>query len=215
MLTILFNINYWFYVFVSVWIPWDSCFLPTRHITSTHYSHNLAPPTTQSDNFLWITTTSFCCNARSSRSNSSTCCRITRCCRNTRCCCNTRCCNNFYRSNITPVQAVPCWRQVPTLQQQQSPSSSTWTNMKVNVAATLGQKISSVWAYFTKLHRWFRRWEEPGQERHAACVAETARSVSPAHPQWWQGFDLTFAKGINSITHPRRIARNAPYERTR
>ena len=40
MLTILFNINYWFYVFVSVWIPWDSCFPPMSHITSTHYSHN-------------------------------------------------------------------------------------------------------------------------------------------------------------------------------
>ena len=54
---------------------------------------------------------------------------------------------------------------------------STWTHMKVNVAATFVQKMSPVWAYFMKLHRRFRPWDEPGQERHAACVAETARSV--------------------------------------
>ena len=54
---------------------------------------------------------------------------------------------------------------------------STSTHMKVNVAATFGQKMSPVWAYFTKLHPRFRPREEPGQERHAACVAETARSV--------------------------------------
>ena len=33
-----------------------------------------------------------------------------------------------------------------------------------------------VWAFFTKLHRRFRPRDEPGQERHAACVAETTRS---------------------------------------
>ena len=54
---------------------------------------------------------------------------------------------------------------------------STSAHMKVNVAATFGQKISPVWAYFTKLHRRFRPRDESGQERHAACVAETARSV--------------------------------------
>ena len=52
---------------------------------------------------------------------------------------------------------------------------STSTHMKVNVVATFGQKISPIWAYFTKLHRRFRRRDEPGQERHAACVDETAR----------------------------------------
>ena len=52
---------------------------------------------------------------------------------------------------------------------------STSTHMKkVNVAAIFGQKMSPVWAYFTKLHRRFRPRDEPGQERHAACVAETA-----------------------------------------
>ena len=54
---------------------------------------------------------------------------------------------------------------------------SASTHMEVNVAATFGQKMSPVWAYFTKLHRRFRPRGEPGQERHAACVAETARSV--------------------------------------
>ena len=57
------------------------------HITSTHYSHNSAPPTTRWDSFLW-TTTSCCCNARSrSSSNNSSAC----CCNNTRCCYNTPC----------------------------------------------------------------------------------------------------------------------------
>ena len=54
---------------------------------------------------------------------------------------------------------------------------STSTHMKVNVAATFGQKMSPIWAYFTKLHRRFRPRDESGQERHAACVAETASSV--------------------------------------
>ena len=54
---------------------------------------------------------------------------------------------------------------------------STSTHMKVNVAATFVQKMSPVWAYFTKRHRRFRPRGEPGQERHAACVVETARDV--------------------------------------
>ena len=73
---------------------------------------------------------------------------------------------------------------------------STSTHMKVNVAANLGQKMSSVWAYFTKLHRRLRPRHEPGHERHAACVAETARRVSSVHPQRCQGFDPTFAQCI-------------------
>ena len=117
----------------------------------------------RSDGFLWTTTPFCCCNARSSSSNSSrTSCCNTRC----RCCCNTRCCNTFYRAKITPaVQAVIFWRRLPTLQQQQSSPAcdstcltlpiglwstvaaaviipgSTSTHMKVNVAATFGQKI--------------------------------------------------------------------------
>ena len=54
---------------------------------------------------------------------------------------------------------------------------STSTPMKVNVAATCGQTMSPVWVYFTKLHRRFCPRDEPGQERHAACVAETARMI--------------------------------------
>ena len=110
------------------------------HITSTHYSHNYAPSTTRSDGFMWATTSSCCCNARGgSSSNSSSTCRCT-----TRCCCNTRCCNTLYRAKITPVQAVTLWWRLPTLQQQQSSSPVRHTHMKVNVAATFGQKMSPV-----------------------------------------------------------------------
>ena len=80
---------------------------------------------------------------------------------------------------------------------------STSTHTKVNVAATLGQKMSSVSAYFTKLHRRFRPRDEPGQERHAACVAETARSVvcTPTTvPR-----DPTFAQGIILYYIPEEI----------
>ena len=87
------------------------------HITSAHYSHNSAPPTTRSDGFMWATTSLCCCNACSSSSGncSSTC----RC--NTRCCCNIRCGSTLYRAKITPVKAVIFWRRLPTLQQHHSP----------------------------------------------------------------------------------------------
>ena len=49
---------------------------------------------------------------------------------------------------------------------------STSTHVKVNVAATSGQKMSPVWAYFTKLRWRFRPRDEIGQEGHAACVAD-------------------------------------------
>ena len=55
---------------------------------------------------------------------------------------------------------------------------STLTHIKVNVAATFAQKMSPIWAYFTKLHRRFCPRDEPGQERHAACVAETAINIA-------------------------------------
>ena len=54
---------------------------------------------------------------------------------------------------------------------------STSTHMKMSVAATFGQKMSRIRAYFSKLHQQFRPRDEPGQGRHAANVAETARSV--------------------------------------
>ena len=80
---------------------------------------------------------------------------------------------------------------------------STSTHMKVNVDATFDWKMSLVWAYFTKLHRRFRPRDEPGQERHAACVAETARSVvcTPTTvPR-----DPTFAQGIILYYIPEEI----------
>ena len=58
-------------------LSWADAGLPARAgpsnfnldiITSTHYSHNCAPPTTRSDGFLWTTTSSCCCNARSTSS---------------------------------------------------------------------------------------------------------------------------------------------------
>ena len=74
-------------------------------------------------------------------------------------------------------------------------SGSTSTHMKVNVAATFGQKMPPIWASFIKLHRRFRPRDEPGQERHAACVTETARRVV-CTPKTVQGFDPTCAQGI-------------------
>ena len=54
---------------------------------------------------------------------------------------------------------------------------STSTSMKVNVAATFGEKMSPVWAYLSKLPRRLRPRDEPRQERLAAFVVESARSV--------------------------------------
>ena len=52
------------------------------------------------------------------------------------------------------------------------PGSSS-THMKVNEAVTC-QSMSPISAEFTKLHRRFGPRDEPGQKRHAACVAERA-----------------------------------------
>ena len=49
--------------------------------------------------------------------------------------------------------------------------------MEVNVAEPFDRKMYPVWAYFTKLYRRFRPRDKPGQERHAACIADTARSL--------------------------------------
>ena len=78
-------------------------------LTSTHDSPNSVPPTTRSDGFLWTTTSSCCCNARSRSKSSST------CCCNTRCRCHVRCCKTLYRAKITPVHAVIFWWGLPTL----------------------------------------------------------------------------------------------------
>ena len=128
--------------------------LLSAHETLNQYqvptTHNPALPTTRSDGFLWTTTSS--------------------------CYCNT-----LYQAKITPVQAVT-WYILATASRATAAAGvlipgSTSTHMKVNAAATFGQKMSPIRAYFTKLHRRFRPRDEPGQERHAACIAEMARSV--------------------------------------
>ena len=139
------------------------------HITSTHYySQNSAPQTARSDGFLWTTTSSCRCNARSSSSSSTCCC-------NTRCCCNTH--PLLSKDNASTSRDNLAAASHATAAAAVLIPGSTSTHMKVNVAATFCQKMSPVWAYFTKLHRRFCPRDEPGQERHAACVAETARSV--------------------------------------
>ena len=114
---------------------------------------------TRSDGFLWTTTSLCCCYARSSSNSTST-----------------------YVLLLHPVLLQYTLLQYTLLQHPLSskdnastridilvPAShataaavlipvSTSTHMKVNVAATFGQKMSPVWAYFTRLH-------EPGQER--------------------------------------------------
>ena len=82
--------------------------------------------------------------------------------------------------------------------------------MKVSVAATLGHKMSAVWIYFTKLHRRFCPRDEPEQERHAACVAESRLYTHNGT----KALIRHLHKALHSITHPRRFARNASYERS-
>ena len=179
-LTQFLNVNCCSFVVFPVWIPWDSCFRPMRHIiTSTHhYSHNSAPPTTSSDGFLWTTTSSCCCNARSNSSNSSS-----------TCCCNTllqhpvllhytllhhplsrkdnasiKCSDVLTAASHATIAAVV----IP---------GSTSTHMKVNVDATFGQKMSPIWTYFTKLHRRFRRRDKP-QGKNVILPASPRRQRS-------------------------------------
>ena len=69
---VIFYVNCWFFVVFSRLDSVGQLLSAHKtHITSTHCSHNSAPPTTRSDCFLWTTTSSCCCNARSSSSNSS------------------------------------------------------------------------------------------------------------------------------------------------
>ena len=83
-----------------------------------------------------------------------------------------------------------------------TPGSAS-THMELNVAATFGQKMSPVWAYFTKLHLRRCPRDEPGKERNGACVAETARSAvcTPTTVTRCQGFDPTFEQGIVSSNY--------------
>ena len=54
---------------------------------------------------------------------------------------------------------------------------STTTHTKVNVAATSGQKMSPVWANFTKFQPAVPSGLSQARTSNAACVAQTARSV--------------------------------------
>ena len=82
---------------------------------------------------------------------------------------------------------------------------SASTHMEVNVAATFGQKMSPVWAYFTKLHRRFRPRDEPGQKRVMLPAPPRRQVVSSVHAQRYQGFDPTFAQGIILYYTPEAI----------
>ena len=71
--------------------------------------------------------------------------------------------------------------------------------------------MSPVWAYFRKLHRRFRPRDESGQERHAACVAETASLYTH---NGTKALIRHLHKASYYIIHPSRFARNASYERS-
>ena len=136
---------------------------------------------------------------------------------NTRCGCNTRCCNTFYRAKITPLQGVGFfWAASHDTAPADLISGSTLTYMKVNIAASFGDKMSPVWAYFTRLHRPFRPREDSGQERHAACVAKIAKSVvcTPITRNAIKALIRHLHKASYHSIHLRRFARNAPYKRS-
>ena len=86
----IFHVNCWFFVVCFRLDSVGQLISPNdTHITSTHYySQNSAPQTARSDGFLWTTTSSCRCNARSSSSSST-------------CCCNTRCCSNTLKDNVS------------------------------------------------------------------------------------------------------------------
>ena len=76
---------------------------------------------------------------------------------------------------------------------------STSTHIKVDAAATFGQKMSSVWAYFTKLHRRFR-------PRGTMLPTSPGRQgVSSVHPQRYKGLDPRFAYCIIFYCTPEPI----------
>ena len=91
----------------------------------------------------------------------------------------------------------------------------TSTHMKVNVVATLGQKMSPVWAYFTKLHRRFRPWDEPRRESiilpASPCRQKECRLYTHNGTE-------TLIRHLNKascyIIRPRQFARNASHKRS-
>ena len=137
------------------------------------------------------------------------------------CCCNTRSVllqctllqhplsSKYYASTSSDILAAASHATAAAV----LISGSTSTPMKVNVVATFGDNMSPVSAYFTNLHRPLRTWDEPGQERLGACVAETERSVV-CTPTTVPRLIRNLHKASYYSIHPRRFARNASYERS-
>ena len=155
------------------------------HITSTHYSHNSAPPTTRADRFLWTTISSCCCKARSGRSA---------------CCCNT-----LYPAKITAVQAVIFWRRLPTLQQQQSSSPVRHRRTRKLTSLQLSVRRCPV-SGPTPRGCTGGSVRGTNQGKNAMLPASPRRQgVSSVHPQRCQGFDPTFSQGIILYYTPEAI----------
>ena len=131
--------------------------------------HSYAPPRTRSDGFLWTTTSATPAAAAATAARAA----ITP----GAAAIHAAATPSTYRGKTTSVQAAIFGDGLPRYSSSSPHPRFDTTLMKVNVAATFGQKTSPVWAYFTKLHRRFRPRDEPGQGRHATWVAETARSV--------------------------------------
>ena len=179
------------------------------HVTSTHYSHNSAPPTSRSDGFLWTTTSSCCCEARSSSSNSS----------------------STYVLLQHPVLLQYTLLQHPLSSKDNTSTSSdilaaasqakaaavlipgsTSTHMKVDVAANFGLKMSPVYTYFTKLHS---AVPSAGRTR-----ARTSRCLRRRDGKECRLYTHNGTKALirhlhqasYNFTNPRRFAINASYE---
>ena len=188
-----------------------SAFCPLD-ITNTHYSHNPAPPTTQSDGFLWTTTSSCCCNARSSNSSNSS----STCCRNTRCCCNTRCCNTSKENASTSSDILAAGSHATAAEVAVLISGSTSTQHKGERRCTFGSEDVLCLGLLHEV--------APAVPSAGRTGART--SLLPASPTRQGECRLYTHNGAKalirhlrkasySITHPRRVARNASCERTR
>ena len=131
-----------------------------------------------------------------------------------RCCCNTRCCDTHYRANITPVHEVIFWRRFPhaTAAAVLIPGSTS-THMKVNVAASFGQKIPCLGL----LHEVAPTVPSAGRTRARTPCCLRRRDGKECRLYTHNGTKALIRhlhKASYYIIHPRRFARNASYERT-
>ena len=159
------------------------------HITSTHYSHNSALPTTRSDGFLW-TTTSCCRKARSSSSSNSS----SACCCNTRCYCNTCSCNTLYRAKInvsanSDILAAASHAKAAAV--FIPGSTSTHMKRRCNFRSEDVPRLGL-------LHEVAPAVPSAGRTRvrTSCCLRRRDGKESSAHPQRWQGVDPTCAQHI-------------------